>query len=157
MQKPFYLAGVLVVLSVAGLGCNPFASVSQKVTDNAVEQAIKARTGIDVNVNGSGSLSSDFPTDVPRYPGATYVSSMVQAKIAIANFTTKDDAQKVSDYYDAQLKAAGFTGDLTEVMNGTVKLYHKDNISITVSAFTKEDGSLTSVSLQRVEKDDNQN
>jgi len=157
MRKLFSLASAFVVLSVAGLGCNPFASVSQSVTDTAVEQAIKAKTGVDVNVNGSANLSSDFPSDVPRYQGAVYVSSLVQAKVAIANFTTKDSDKTVSDLFDAQLKAAGFTNDVSEVLNGTVRIYHKGNVSITVTAFTKDDGSETSVSVQRAEQDNSGN
>jgi hypothetical protein len=153
MRKIFYFTGVLVTLSVAGLGCNPTASVTQKITDTAVEKAIKAQTGVDVNVNGSGSLADNFPSDVPRYPGALYVSSLVQDKVAIANFTTKDSDKTVSDWFDAKLKAAGFTNDMSEVLNGTVKIYHNANVSITITAFTKEDGSETSVSVQRAVQD----
>ncbi|HVM90946.1 MAG TPA: hypothetical protein VMU11_03565, partial [Verrucomicrobiae bacterium] len=84
MKKPLLIGGSLFALGLMGLGCNPTASITQKVTDTAVEQAIKAQTGVDVHVNGSANLSSDFPSDVPRYPGANYVSSLVQGRVAIA-------------------------------------------------------------------------
>jgi hypothetical protein len=152
MKKYLLLGAPLLAVALMGLGCNPFASVTQKVTDTAVEQAIKAKTGIDVNVNGSANLSSDFPSDVPRYPGAVYVSSLVQATVAIANFTTTDDPKTVSDWFDAQLKAEGFTQDENVVMNGTIRIYHKGNVTMNVTAMSKGDGTPTSVSIQRAEQ-----
>jgi len=135
------------------LGCNPFSrvsdSVSNRVGQSIGEKVLEAQLGGNANVDLGGSLAANFPSDIPRYPGAKYVSSLVQGDIAIANFTTSDDAVTVSEWFEAQLLAEGYKRAEGDILNGTVRVYEKDNIHVVVQAMRADNSQTTGVSVQR--------
>ena len=94
-------------------------------------------------------MPANFPSDVPRYPGAVYVSSYVKDNIAIANFTTSDSAEDVTAWFEAQLLAGGFKRFEGDLLTGTVRVYEKDDIHLVVQAARSEKSNTTGVSLQR--------
>jgi hypothetical protein len=59
-----------------------------------------------------GGGPKDLPSWVPVYPGATaqgtFDSTGPQGRAASFSVTTKDSVDKVADWYEGQLKAAGF-------------------------------------------------
>ena len=61
---------------------------------------------------GAGS-PQNLPSWLPVYPGGTvsgtYDTNNNEGRTAAFTVTTKDDSNKVIDYYDAQLKGAGLT------------------------------------------------
>lgn len=142
MKKSLLLGAGICAIALMGAGCG------QSVSDRVAEQAIQATVGGNAKVGG---LPSNFPTDVPTYPGATVASALVQDQISIANMTSSDDPQKVSDWYDSTLKAAGFTQDESMVLTGTVRVYHKGTVALTVTV-GKQGNNPTAIIIQRAEK-----
>lgn len=65
---------------------------------------------------GSGG-PQNLPSWLPTYPGGTvqgtYDTTNAEGRSAAFTVTTKDDASKMLDYYEAQLKSAGFKPEKT--------------------------------------------
>lgn len=63
--------------------------------------------------NAGAGTPQNLPSWLPVYPGGTlsgtYDTNNDQGRTAAFTVTTKDDVNKVVDYYDAQLKGAGLT------------------------------------------------
>lgn len=154
MKKPLLIGGSLFAVALMGLGCNPFKSVEDRVSERVGrelgERLVEGSSGGSLNVNAEGEgLPADFPVDVPRYPNAVYAVSYVKDPVAIANFTTPDEPQAVADWFESQLMAGGFTKDEALNMGGLFRTYKKGNVRITVQAMRSEGESKTSVSIQR--------
>ncbi|KAA0206387.1 hypothetical protein EDM68_02695 [Candidatus Uhrbacteria bacterium] len=144
---------VVAGLSLMGAGCNPFARVEQRVGERVAEGLIERGLGGDASVDLGGGLPADFPTDVPRYPDAEYVSAVYlkDQNIAIANFKTKDEPQAVTDWFDRELRSAGFIMDENIAKLGLFRVYNKGTVKITLQTQRPEDGDRTTVSVQRVD------
>jgi hypothetical protein len=72
---------------------------------------------------GAGTVK-DVPSWVPSYPGGsvqgTFDSTTNEARSAAFTVTTKDSVEQVLNYYEEQLKNAGFKADKTSyATNGT--------------------------------------
>jgi hypothetical protein len=72
---------------------------------------------------GSGG-PKNLPSWVPVYPGAavqgTFDTTSAEGRASAFSVTTKDGVEKVADWYEAQLKGAGFKVDKnTYATNGT--------------------------------------
>jgi hypothetical protein len=63
--------------------------------------------------NAGAGTPQNLPSWLPTYPGGTvsgtYDTNNNEGRTAAFTVTTKDDSNKVIDYYDAQLKGAGLT------------------------------------------------
>lgn len=139
MRPIFPLVGVLSVVVLAGVGCNPLSSITErvqkKVVESAMERVVENGTGGDVSVNlddesGKGAVTfrdektgdftawgenvevpEDFPSDVPRLNGGkvVQVSLSKQGKTASLSFTSTEDFEAVANEMDAAVKAQGYT------------------------------------------------
>lgn len=128
---------VLLPITLAIVACTSLAcgfitnkvteKVSEEVAEKAIEKSIEADGGGDASVdmsngqvnittdqgavnitaNGGGSLPSDFPADVPLYPGAkitgTMSSSGPDGAGVVVNFETTDSADKIAAFYKEKL------------------------------------------------------
>lgn len=157
MRTSSVLGGTLIVLSLTGFGCNPFASfqakVNEKIGQTVAEKALEAASGGKANVDLSNGgvtvtdpktgetasfgadvkLPSGFPTDVPMYDGAkiTVVSNSASNGAVLAVQISSNDANAVSGWYDQKFKAEGFTTDSeTSASQSLFKEYKKDNITM---------------------------
>lgn len=132
------LVSALSVIALTGLGCNPVASLTERVqktvVESAVEKAMEQNGGGDVDVDLSGSgknavtfrdektgdytawgedveVPSEFPSDVPRLNGSKVIQVMLskQGKSATISFTSTDSFDRVAEQMDAAAKAQGYT------------------------------------------------
>ncbi len=167
------LKGVIVLVALLLVGWFLMnwllGSFSGGAVKNAVENAIEQATGknADVNIGEDGSfsvtteegtasfgteLSTDWPNDVPTYPGAEVTYSAVGNNLAdgglggYATFTTSDSAQKVIDFYNSEMAANRWTVkasvNIASSMNVT---FEKDGLAMNVTA-TGVDG-MTSITI----------
>ncbi len=129
MQRNMVLVALCLVLAVVP-GCK---KASESSAEKAAERAIEKATGnkADVNISGEGvkvtgkeggkefsyevsgkgggALPKSFPGDVPRYPGATVLSSMSQGnEMSMVTFQTGDATDRVYEFYSAELKDGGW-------------------------------------------------
>ena len=88
----------LVLLS-AVLSTNAIAQDSVRPSTNAA-----TRTTVELGV-----LPAEFPRDIPVYPGATVISASSAALGHGAIFSTADAADRVADFYEAELWELGWT------------------------------------------------
>jgi hypothetical protein len=136
--SPLPFAGALSVIALMGLGCNPVASLTERVqktvVESAVEKAMEQNAGgdVDVDLGGSGKsavtfrdektgdytawgedveVPAEFPSDVPRLNGTKVIQVMLskQGKTASLSFTSTDGFDRVAEQMDAAVKAQGYT------------------------------------------------
>ena len=170
LSRVMPFVGALSAVSFMGFGCNPVASLQQKVGDAVTNKIVDSVTGGKVNVdsgskqvtykdNTTGSsvaygenvtIPADFPKDVPVYPGAKAIG-VVMTKTgdqgASLTLKTDDDTAKVIAWYEDQLKASwkqdsSFTANDTEIRS-----YSKGTakIALTVSPGDNDKGSVISI------------
>ncbi len=152
---------VLVVgLSLMGAGCNPFESmqkrVEQRIGEEIGEKIVEGMAGGDADVEiGGTELQANFPSDVPRYPNAVYVASVVQkeGEIAIANFRTQDSGDEVASWFATELTRDGFVLDTDIAIGALARIYKKGDVTITLQVQSGgETNKETVVSIQRIQK-----
>jgi hypothetical protein len=171
MQTSLMLRGslVAVALVLVGAGCNPLASVQekveQKVAEKATEIAVDRVTGGKVDLNSKdGSvtfkdnetgntvawgadvkLPDDFPKELPVYPDAKIVAAAVDrsdAGNASTYVLSVSDAPKVAvAWYETELKKAGWTVKTTLTTEGfESRVFAKGEAQINVMSVPGDEG-----------------
>lgn len=166
MQKNTNILPLIVAtatLSFMGFGCNPFASIQEKVEkkigEKVAEGTVGALTGGKVKMDAEGNnfqfkdnktgnsvaigedlkLPDDFPKEVPLYAGAKIKSvSMSKSgdKEATITLGMDDEPAKVATWYAETLKKAGWSEDSSTTMGKSeARSYKKDKAVITFLAF----------------------
>lgn len=136
MNTRLLLPASAMALALMGLGCNPFASVQERVekkigqsigekilegasggkgefeiTDEGI--TVKDRkTGDSVGFGMGAKIPDGFPSDIPRYEGAmvAIVSMSQDKKRAVLSVTiTGVEAAKLAEWYDAEITKNGYT------------------------------------------------
>lgn len=118
---------VLVVLGIigsvlSGLFARKVAekgveSVLSKVTNGTVDvdtknNSVTINTGDGTATIGTQELPSDFPKDIPVYPGATVLGSVTGSATAgglFVSMNSTDSLDAVKSYYDSKLVENGWT------------------------------------------------
>jgi hypothetical protein len=164
-MKRIFLVAVAGV-ALMGAGCNPMdnakQTVEQNVANSVAEGVIKQETGGSVNVTNNGQavtyqdtkngasgaygqdiqIPSDFPADVPRYPGAKtmIVNTAESGKQASLTQTTGNDIAKVKEWYKGQLTSQGFTQESSADMGtGSALVYSKGQVKISIYIASSQD------------------
>lgn len=162
---------VLGAFSLFGFGCNPFASFQQNVEQkvgNAVTQGIVSGvTGGKVDIDSSGkqvtvkdnatgnvvaygenvAIPSDFPKDIPLYPGATPIGVLISKSGDHGTSVTlksSDDSAKVVSWYEGELKT-GWKQESSFSAHGTeIRSYTKENakLAVTITPGDNQQGSM---------------
>lgn len=175
------LALLSAALMLMGFGCNPFRSVeekvSQKIGEKVAEGVVSGVTGGKVKMDADGGqvtfksdegdggtvvfgedvkIPSDFPKDVPMYPGAK-AQAVVVGKAgdgATLTLKTDDDAKKVVEWYASETTKAGWEQESTFAANDLeLRTYAKGDAKLTLSVSKASEGEKGSViSLVRSEK-----
>jgi hypothetical protein len=92
----------------------------------------------------TGTLSADFPKDVPIYTGATITGSASVAGTHSAALTTDDASDKVATFYKDELKRNGWTvPDAMTAAGNTVLHATKDKQQCAVTIAKGQDGKTT--------------
>ncbi|MDD5437730.1 MAG: hypothetical protein PHC70_01130 [Patescibacteria group bacterium] len=162
-------AGVLALLSLYGLGCNPFQkaqeTISNKIGENVAEGLLGKATGGKVDIKDGGNtvtykdnenggttsfgedikLPDDFPKSVPIYPGAKIGGVTVSRQgnpSAWVVFSSADEVKKVTDWYEQQTKDKGWKQDSSMTIDkAEIRTYVKDNEKIGISVSPSDDES----------------
>jgi hypothetical protein len=84
-------------------------------------------------------LPSDFPADVPRYPGASVskARSSMEGGV-VADFATDDDPAKVASYFADSFAAQGWSTQSAEAPDGRMIFADKGERSATISVTSAE-------------------
>jgi hypothetical protein len=99
----------------------------------------------------SDSLPSDFPVDVPQYPGAQVTQSRVSPGSGFsASFTVGDDVEKVASFYADGFAGHGWATDTKRSPEGTAVFAEKEKRS--ASALVSPGGDRTLVNLIVVDR-----
>lgn len=122
-------------LSLTLTACNPIAAVSE----NAVEEAVKDSTGVDVDIDAGGGVSmpADFPSDVPVLDAKLFSSTSVpngDSKTWTILFQVNDPGKAYTDA-SKQLTDAGFTTTATmEAAEGSFGTFDNGTWNVIVTA-----------------------
>jgi PBP1b-binding outer membrane lipoprotein LpoB len=112
------LFGALAMTGCGGDAGTATNAAKNVAATNAGKTAVNAVTNAATNATGvAGALPADFPKDIPVYTGATVIGGGSAAGGKGASFSTADDAAKVADYYEAELKKQGWT-DVKKIAAG---------------------------------------
>lgn len=181
MKRILPLAVAAAALAMVGFGCNPVASiqnkVDQKVGDAVASKVLSAASGgaVNVNSNDNGSytftdnktgssmaigtdvkIPDTFPKDVPVYPGAKATSVIISKDTdggASLTLSTSDTVQTVAGWYDTQFKNAGFSQDTNMTAGGMeIRGYSKATVKMELTvAAGDSDQAGSTISVTRTE------
>jgi len=155
-RRPLRWLALAVVLGVAG--CNPGACAQ-----NMVEEAIEAETGGEVDIDADAGtvtlrgddgevltitsdedgieLPSDFPENIPVYPGAQATQYASMGDTVQAGFNVADAITTVRDWYVEQLGDAGWTIQMNAIVpDGGLMVAELDGEALSLT-MTAEDGA----------------
>ncbi len=169
MPKAAKIAIVIVaVLILIGILVRLFAGVIlKKIMSGAIQQ----KTGVETNLNdiqngkleftdpktgaklniGGNKIPTDFPKDFPIYPGTTVTSSLSGNQTGNGNgfwltLTTDDSTEKVTSFYESNLKTNGWTLNTTQGAGvGTNWVVSKDKLSGYLTIDRPQDQNQTSI------------
>jgi len=119
----------------------------------------KFNLGDMVPEDGQDAPGEDF-AEIPRLPRSTRIMSAKAADMpyGVNVYRTADNATKVLEYYDGEMKKAGwFTYDpeMTEAEHrGMGRAYMKNAVVVTVGTSVQSDGNYVAVGLSGVAADD---
>jgi len=99
----------------------------------------------------SDSLPSDFPVDVPQYPGAEVEGSRTSAGSGFsARFKVGDNVEKVASFYSDSFAAQGWATDTRRTPEGTAVFAEKEKRS--ASVLVRAGGDETDINLIVVDR-----
>jgi len=168
---PFALG--LLVLPLFGLGCNPFQSAQDRIASGIISGATGGKVTVDSqgnkiefkDVNGQGTVTmggseagvpipSDFPSDVPVYPGskAIVVVNTTADHTASLSLQTDDSTDKVLNWYVDQFKTGWKQEASMNLGDGQIRMYSKDKVRIQIMISLNKDENKTTIIVTRTEE-----
>ncbi len=126
--------GGLVCLTF-GFGRNPGIGITAKIISNATGQKVQInKSGKKIkfgNLDIGVGLPDNFPNDIPVYPNAEvggYLGGK-DGKLSGSTITlsSKDDAQKICDYYVKKLRVQGWTVETSQLEDMKMINFQKGN------------------------------
>jgi hypothetical protein len=164
--------GLFLSLSFLGaLGCSKIIEkIQQKAIETAVEKGVESQSGgkVKLDLNGQkasvvandgktqatwgkgATVPSDFPKQVPIYPGSTILSSMSDNSTTPKHtvmLKTPDGSAKVIEYYKGELKAFHVENEGDTGKTHMVKFVDKvaSKLAVQVVASEEEGDTTTNV------------
>jgi hypothetical protein len=136
----------LAALVLAGAGCGATTAVqTNPATGNVTYDGGAGEHG---EVGTNVQLPANWPSDVPMYAGANIVSATTIAQGISVLFQSADAAATVSDWYQAQLTASGWTKKAEhDIGIQRVRVYEKADATLTVSSSTSDEGGSATLLL----------
>lgn len=129
MQRKWISVVLCAVLALVPACKKASESAAEKAAERAMERATGNKADVDLSGGqvkvtgkedgkefsfqasdkGGVELPNDFPADIPRYPGATVMSSMVQGDaMVMVNLQTGDPIAEVYAFYGRKLRSGGW-------------------------------------------------
>jgi len=90
----------------------------------------------------TGEVPSDFPADIPRYPGAKVTSARGTEDLGVAvTFDSPDAVDVVAKFYADGLAAQGWQAQTQQDASGTLIIADKDNRRAHAVVHTGDEGT----------------
>ncbi len=163
-----FAIGCLLVVTILGVLVSLFAgAVAKKLISGVISQKTGVETNIDDIQNGkltftdpktgakldvgTNKIPDDFPKDFPVYPGSKVTSSLSGNQNGEGNgfwltLSTSDAPEKVTSYYETNLKVSGWSADSTQGSGiGTNWAITKDDLSGYLTVSREKDQSETTI------------
>ena len=149
---------VALGLALAGFGCGseerPAATPAEQPPAAAVPQpaAPAVPEPVAETPEWAGSLPSDFPADVPQYPGSKVSSARGTADMGVAvTFDSPDALATVAKFYADSLASQGWQTQTQEIPEGTMIVADKDDRRAHAIVHAGGQGTLVDMIIARVE------
>ena len=141
MKKTLLLLSLVLILG--GCGINPSQKIGEEIT-------IKGKQGETLTF-GAKELPTNFPSDMPVYPGAkpsgSYAATGNEASMIVA-LEVAEDFNKVASYYGAELKKNGWNiKNSAAVQDGTMYSISKGERMGTVTVSKKTGGEGVEIAI----------
>ena len=103
-------------------------------------------------MEGKGELPSDFPDDVPQYPGSkvTEARGTLDAGIAVT-FDSPDSIETITKFYEDSLAAMGWQTQTQPTEEGTMVLGDKEDKILAATIQGGGQGTLVEMIIGRAE------
>lgn len=129
MERSGVLVALCLVLTMVPACKKASESSAEKAAERAIERATGNQAKVDISgdgvkivgkeggkeftyeVSGGGgaAVPQSFPDDIPRYPGAAVLSSMIQGNaMTMVTFQTGDETDRVYEFYGSKLRESGW-------------------------------------------------
>lgn len=129
MKQSRVLVALCLMLTVVSACKKASESSAEKAAERAIERATGNKAKVDISgdgvkivgkeggkeftyeVSGGGgaAVPQSFPDDIPRYPGATVLSSMIQGNaMTMVTFQSGDAAERVYEFFGSELRKGGW-------------------------------------------------
>ena len=168
------LALAATMVLVFGAGCT--SPWQKKAAEETMEKALEQSSGQKVEVDsdnntttittdegettwGQAEIPSNFPSDVPIYPGAnatfTHVGSAQDEESATASLETSDSVDKVAEWYKTEISKQGWSVQSTDSWgDGTDKYISyvatKDGRELSVGTAASEGITIITIATGRI-------
>ena len=162
---------ISIVMGVAG------SFIFSKFGLNMMKKGIESQTGVSINGEGDGisitdpktgnkvsvgeqKIPADFPADFPIYDGAKPTGSLSGSESGDQKgfwivLTTPDSIDKVTAFYQTNLKAKGWTVTNTlQITDSTTYTVEKAKLNGTVTVGSDKDAKETTIFVTLVNKDE---
>ncbi|HJN07688.1 MAG TPA: hypothetical protein QF564_03290 [Pirellulaceae bacterium] len=136
---------VLCLATVISSGCgSPTGRDSEAGKENA------AGTPRGSAKNAGVELPTEFPSDIPIYPGSKPTTVLDNAEGTMVSFETDATVPEVTSYYEEQLKAHGWSNPAGSFKSAESALFQskKENRSIMIGISKEKNATLISMALQ---------
>lgn len=110
-------------------------TVAEKAADAHEAVAEKVEGAVETVKSKIADLPDGFPSDIPVYPNAKYVKTVVSENgITMVKLTSTDKVDAIADYYDAALKKAGWHAkpSMDNPSGGKILPFDKDDTGLSV-------------------------
>ena len=151
---------VALGLALAGFGCGseerPAATSAAQPPAAAAPRPAAPAPAVPAPVaevpEWAGSLPSDFPADVPQYPGSKVSSARGTAEMGVAvTFDSPDALATVAKFYADSLASQGWQTQTQEIPEGTMIIADKDDRRAQAIVHAGGQGTLVDMIIARVE------
>ncbi len=151
MPNPLRTTSLLLVAAIS--------AVSLSSCGNQKEVSFKSGGMTHTFAEGQDAIPKDFP--LPIYPGATTSGSVSaggedQEHSQFLMLSSNDPMEKISEFYQAQLKDTGWEIDKVDTSPKLVSIdAHKDKLQANAEMVEDSDSDKTTISLQVSQQSDN--
>jgi len=151
---------VPLVLALAGFGCGSEetrpAAPSAAAPAPAAEPAPTAEPTVPAPppevMEWKGELPSDFPGDVPQYPGSKVTSAQGTADLGVAvTFDSPDAVDVVAKFYSDSLAAMGWQTQTQQIAEGAMILADKEDRTLQAMIHAGGQGTLVDMIIARAQ------
>ena len=145
---------VPLVLALAGFGCG--SEETRPAAPPAAAPAPAAEPGVPAPprevIEGEGELPSDFPGDVPQYPGSKVTSAQGTEDLGVAvTFDSPDAVDVVAKFYSDSLAATGWQTQTQQIAEGSMIVADKEDRILQAMIHAGGQGTLVDMIIARAQ------